>query len=82
MTASLSEGIARVFLLGAGFSIAASDGAPAGNRMPGMRDLSEAVIDNLRNAYMPRATDSILDGRPTDAYNALRDFSSSSSIPA
>jgi hypothetical protein len=71
----LSEGIARVYLLGAGFSIAASANVPSEHRMPGMRDLSTAVVDHLRTSHPARFGDFGVLGDIPEHYSALRDFS-------
>ena len=78
----LSEGIARVYLLGAGFSIAASANVPLEQRLPGMRDLSEAVVDRLRTAYPFPSGDFAVQGDIAEAYNALQDFSFEQRYPA
>ncbi|MGY4868737.1 hypothetical protein [Mycolicibacterium elephantis] len=70
----LSEGIARVYLLGAGFSIAASAGAPSEYRLPGMRDLSDAVVEGLSERYRPQIDYHAQDAA-AEAYDALRNFS-------
>ena len=77
----LSEGIARVYLLGAGFSIAASADMPLEYRMPGMRDLSEAVVEYLRDTYHPRYRDFVGPGDLTETYKTLRDFSFEQQYP-
>lgn len=70
----LSEGMARVYLLGAGFSIAASASAPSEHRMPGMRDLSDAVVGHLSERYNPPIVYPV-QGAAAEAYEALRNFS-------
>ena len=78
---NLSEGIARVYLLGAGFSIAASADVPSEDSMPGMRDLSEAVVADLRSSYAPRFRDYLDGGVVPETYEALRDFSFEQQYP-